>query len=63
MEVKGKIVSTKFPALVDIGFDLYIAFHHQEAAKLGLEIDHYTWVRYADRLSIWESTASLRRKR
>ncbi|MGH7597801.1 MAG: hypothetical protein ACREOI_15735 [bacterium] len=48
VEVKGKIAPQKFPALVDTGFDLYIALHHQEVAKLGLEIDHYTWIRYAN---------------
>jgi len=48
VEVKGKIAHQTFSALVDTGFDLFVALHRQEAAKLGLEIDHFTWVRYAN---------------
>ena len=55
IEIRGKIVSQKFSALVDTGFDSYIALHHQTAAKLGLGIDHYTWVRYAKGKRVKES--------
>jgi predicted aspartyl protease len=37
VEVTGKIASRKFTALVDTGFDLEFALHHDDAAKLGLE--------------------------
>ena len=48
VEVAGKISSKKFLALVDTGFDLEIALHHQEAARLGLKIKNYIWIDYAD---------------
>jgi hypothetical protein len=48
VEVAGKIAFKKFSALVDTGFDLDVALHHNEAAKLGLKADDFVWVRYAN---------------
>ncbi len=60
VDVAGKIASPKFSALVDTGFDLEIALHHKEAAKLGLETDTHIWIDYADGERVHEPACSAR---
>jgi predicted aspartyl protease len=60
VEVAGKSASPKFTALVDTGFDLEIALHHQEAEKMGLEIDSHIWIDYADGERVYEPACAAR---
>ncbi|MDZ7290213.1 MAG: hypothetical protein ONB44_13015 [candidate division KSB1 bacterium] len=48
VEVAGHIASKKFLALIDTGFDLDLALHHEETVKLGLKSHKYIWVTYAN---------------
>ncbi len=48
VEVAGNIASSNFLALIDTGFDLDLALHHEETAKLGLKSHKYIWVTYAN---------------
>jgi len=60
VEVPGKNASKTFSALVDTGFDLEIALHHQDAAKLGLKSDTQIWIDYADGERVHEQVCPAR---
>jgi predicted aspartyl protease len=60
VEVAGKAASKKFSMLVDTGFDWDIALHHQEVARLGMEVDTQVWIDYADGERVKESVCSAR---
>lgn len=53
-ELAGKSAFKKFLTLIDTGFDLSVALHHEEAALLGLKIKKYVWINYADGERVYE---------
>lgn len=48
IEAAGENASKKFSALVDTGFDMELALHHNEASRLGLRITEFVKIDYAN---------------
>jgi len=54
VELAGKPACKNFLTLIDTGFDLSVALHHQDAALLGLKIKKYLWITYANGERVYE---------